>query len=251
MLSAIHVGVVRNSAFFHRFYPDDSKDGTLAFYNWVRQHIGSTTMLLDLGCGPGANDSRRNLRGAVAEVVGADIDPTCAGNPDLDRFVLLDRMPWPLESCSFDIIVCDYCLEHVSDPGAFLGEAWRVLKPGASMFFRTPNLYHYVAAISRLLPNRLHGIANRVRGLQADAHDPWPTFYRLNTPGAIRHHAIRAGFTEPELRMIEPEPSYLAFSRLSFLLGVGYERCVNAAPQLALLRANMLGRLVRPQMSAA
>lgn len=229
-----------------RFYPDDTRNGTVAFYQWVREHIGPSTQLLNLGAGPPTGTPIRVFKGEVAHVVGADIDPIVLENDELDDAVVIEGGLLPLPDASFDAIVSDFTFEHVEDPVGFLSEAHRVLRPGGSCFFRTPNRRHYVATISRLTPHWFHAlVANRARKLSADAHEPWPTFYRLNSGKQLSDAARAAGFHEVELRMFEAEPSYLVFATLPFLAGVAWERVANRYDALAPYRANILGRLVR------
>jgi SAM-dependent methyltransferase len=167
-------------------------------------------------------------------------------NNELDRAFVIQDDRLPFTDASFDLAFSDYVLEHVERPVAFLAEVYRVLKPGCSFFFRTPNIYHYVALISRFTPHWFHTfIANRVRGLPDDAHEPWPTFYRLNSRGVICRAASRSGFRKINLLMVETEPSYLMFHALPFLAGVAYERLVNSHDAFSGLRANIFGQLTK------
>jgi SAM-dependent methyltransferase len=235
-----------SESLLRRFYPDDTRNGTVAFYGWVRQHVGPTTELLNLGAGPPTRTAIRIFKGEVARVVGADIDPIVLDNDELDDAVLIEDGLLPLPDESFDAIVSDFTFEHVEDPAGFLAEAHRVLRPGGSFFFRTPNRRHYMATISRLTPHWFHNlVANRARGLPADAHDPWPTFYRMNSAEQLERAAAAAGFRELELRMFEAEPSYLVFATVPFLAGVAWERVTNRFDALARYRANIFGRFVR------
>ncbi|MBV8361658.1 MAG: hypothetical protein JO189_27540, partial [Deltaproteobacteria bacterium] len=112
--------------------------------------------------------------------------------------------------------------------------------------FRTPNLFHYVSLAGRLTPHRLHLLfANRLRGMGPDSHEPWPTYYRLNSRKAIKRAADFAGFRETTLRLVETKPAYLVFHPIAFYAGVAYERIVNRYELLAPLRANILGRLTK------
>jgi len=232
-----------------RFYgePGNPKyNGTLAFYSLIRRHIHRNSVVLNLGAGPPTDDKIRILKGEVAEIVGADIDPVVLTNSELDRAVVTDGRTLPLANESFDLAFCDFVIEHVEQPAAFLAEVHRVLKPGASFFFRTPNLLHYIALVSRATPHWFHAaVANRARDLADDAHEPWPTFYRLNTRGTIRRLARQTGFQRAELQMVEYEPMYLMFHTIPFLAGVAYERTVNSTELFAGLRANIFGRLVK------
>ncbi len=231
---------------YRRFYPDDRLSGTLAFYRWVRGATTPRTQLLNVGAGPPTGDATRILKGEVARVVGIDIDPVVLDNPEMDEAHVIRGDVFPIPDASFDVAVADYVLEHVERPRILLSEVHRVLLPGGSFFFRTPNRLHYVALISRLTSHRFHlRVANRARGLPSETHDPWPTFYRMNSAGRLARESQRAGFSTCELLAWEGEPFYLRFHTVPFLIGVAYERLVNRWPRLARFRANLLGRLVK------
>jgi hypothetical protein len=137
-------------------------------------------------------------------------------------------------------------LEHVERPIEFLGEVHRVLKKGGSYFFRAPNVYHYVSVASMLTPRWIHkAIANPLRGLPSNAHEPWPTFYRMNSRRAILKAARTAGFRTINFQMVECQPSYLVFHTVPFLVGVAYERLVNSTEILSGLRANIFGHVTK------
>src|SRR5579863_7942271 len=71
---------------FNRFYSDQTRDGAVAFYGWVRKETTPQTVLLNLGAGPPAErQSIRIFKGEVARVVGADLDPEVLDNPELDE----------------------------------------------------------------------------------------------------------------------------------------------------------------------
>lgn len=228
------------------FYPGEKWDGTAAFYRWVRQDLGPSTALLNLGAGPATGSPVRSFRGEVARVVGADIDGAVLENDELDEAHVTDGTSLPFPDESFDVVLSDYVLEHVEHPMAFLREVRRVLKPRGCFLFRTPNRLHYVSLVAQATPHWFHElVANRVRGLPSDAHEPWPTYHRLNTCRAIRTAARRAGFSRSDFRMVEFEPSYLVFHAVPFAFGVAYERVVNSTNLFAPLRANIFGRLER------
>lgn len=227
---------------FKRFYADPKYNGTRAFYSWLREFCAPHYRVLNLGAGPATGSRDRCLKGEVGEVVGADIDPIVLENKELDRAVLIENGRVPLEDASFDLIYSDFVLEHVEKPEEFLSEVRRLLKPGGVYLFRTPNMYHYVTLGSAMTPHVVHKwTANRIRGMTDEAHEPWPTYYRMNSRTRLRTLATKAGFSSVELRMIEPDPSYLKFHALPFLLGVAYERTVNSTHLLQSLRVNILG----------
>jgi len=229
---------------FNRFYSDIKYNGTLIFYDWIRANINKETLLLNLGAGPTALKKVYTFKGEVKKVTGADIDEEVLKNTDLDEAFIIRDDKLPFSDNMFDCIISDYVLEHVEKPEMFLSEVYRVLKPGGSYFFRTPNKYHYVTLFSRLTPHWVHtAIANKIRGLSEEAYEPYKTHYRMNTKGKLEKLSSKTGFNRSEFKMIEGEPMYLKFNIAPFLLGVAYERTVNRFNSLSFLRVNILGRL--------
>jgi SAM-dependent methyltransferase len=81
-------------------------------------------IVVDLGCG------QRKKPGAI----GLDV----ARVPNVD--VLADVMrQLPLKDNSVDGVHASHLIEHVDDVMAFMGEVWRVCKPGALVYFRFPH----------------------------------------------------------------------------------------------------------------
>lgn len=233
-----------DSTVFKRYYPDDSHDGTLLFYNWLRSFIRPQFVVLNLGAGHSVDDKTRSLKGEVRKVIGVDIDQDVVNNADLDESIVIKNNILPFPDNTFDLIWSDYVLEHIEKPDIFIKEVYRVLKPKASFFFRTPNNYHYVSLIARLTPEWFHKlIANRARGLSSKAPEPYSTFHRLNSNRNITKHSNSAGFREIELRYVEAEPSYLVFHTIPFLFGVLYERTVNKYDRCCSIRSTIFGRL--------
>ncbi len=234
-----------SSQLLRKYYPDDSWNGTLKFYDWIRSSIRPEFIVLNIGAGPTSGNNTKSLRGEVQKVVGADIDPVVLDNKDMDGSFLIENNTLPFSSNTFDMAWADYVLEHIEKPEVFLNEVYRVLKPGASFFFRTPNKYHYVSLLGQMTPHVFHKfVANKVVGnLSCATHKPYPTYYRLNSKRDIAKYSKSAGFQEIELRFVEAEPSYLTFHSIPFLVGVMYERTVNRFESLSGIRANIFGRL--------
>jgi SAM-dependent methyltransferase len=85
--------------------------------------------VLDFGC---ANQPYRSLLPAAAEYLGADLP----GNPDAQVQIGSDgRLPLPHDQ--FDLVLSTQVLEHVANPGLYLDEALRVLKPGGRLVLST------------------------------------------------------------------------------------------------------------------
>jgi SAM-dependent methyltransferase len=232
-------------AYMKRFYDRERGwvDGTTEFHALCARHAGAR--ILEVGAGP--TNATSTFLATLGELHGTDPDPAVHGNTALASATVMTGDRIPVGDGAFDLCVSNYVLEHVADPRAHLAEVRRVLAPGGRYAFRTPNRFHYVSLVSSLTPHWFHvAVANRLRGLDRDAHDPYPTYYRLNTRDALQRHARAAGLAVGELRLVEKEPSYGMGSPAMFLAGVAYERLANAHAVLAPLRANIFGWLSRP-----
>lgn len=221
-----------------RWYPESrfggysDADGTIAFYTRVRSLLQPQTVVVDVGCGRGAfrddpvpfRRELRTLKGHCRMVIGLDLDPDAAENPYLDEF---RRLPaggsFPLDDASADLIVSDSVVEHIQDPGFFFDECARILRPGGIICIRTPNALSYLGLVARVVPNRLHArILTRVQE-RRKAKDVFPTVYRCNSVWSLRRYLRASGF-DPVVYTHEAEPSYFAFSRLAYALGVAHQR---------------------------
>lgn len=237
-------------AYLDRFYGPDRgwKNGTEEFHELLAEAIPKGSKILEIGAGPSNRTSR--FLASIGELHGLDPDPDFRDNDALTTASVLahgEGARYPFDDGAFDACVSNYVLEHVPDPVAHLAEVARVLRPGGAYVFRTPNRYHYVAIIASLTPHWFHElVANRARNLDDDAHEPYPTVYRMNTERAVRDLARGAGLSVDALRLIEKEPSYGMSSRVLFFTFMAYERAVNATERAAALRSNILAVLRKP-----
>jgi SAM-dependent methyltransferase len=235
--------------YIDRFYRSQPGwiNGTVEFHNLCRQLIKLGSLILEIGAGP--SNPTTGFLATLGRVRGIDVDPDVGSNKFLAASDVISSSSsgYPYSDAVFDACVSNYVLEHVSDPRQHFREVYRVLKPGACYLFRTPNRYHYTAIGALLTPHAIHAeISNRLRSLPAGSHDPYKTHYRANSRRALTKLSREIGFQVEELRLIEKEPSYGKLARPLFLLGVAYERAVNATSSAAGLRANILGVMRRP-----
>jgi SAM-dependent methyltransferase len=230
--------------YLQRFYNRSRgwKDGTQEFHELCSHVVPAAGRILEIGAGP-SNATSRFLAG-LGELHGLDPDPDVRNNDALTGASVLENERFPYADASFDVCASNYVIEHVADPLQHLAEVRRVLRPGGAYVFRMPNRFHYVTVVSALTPHRVHLLlANRLRGLSEESHDPYPTVYRMNSRRAVRRFAGRAELTVEHLELIEKEPTYGAASRVLFLAFTGYERVVNSTDLLQNLRSTILGVL--------
>ncbi len=176
-----------------RFFDDDraSFDSSLAFFATAQALALDASVVVDVGCGRGAmvdaDEGRalQDLRGPGRHVIGIDIDPAGTDNPTLDEFRLIDDDRWPLEDGSVDLAVCDWTLEHVADPVAFVRELHRVLRPGGAFVARTVSRHSPLSLFARAVPNRRHASVLESLQPQRQERDVFPTVYAMNTRKAL------------------------------------------------------------------
>lgn len=113
-----------------------------AGYREVRARL-TGRRVLDVGCGLG--DESVDLTGDGREVVGVDYDPATAaaavsahGEAGL-RAVCADGSLLGLRSGVFDHVCSSHLIEHFTEPEHHVREVARVLAPGGTAFFLTPN----------------------------------------------------------------------------------------------------------------
>ncbi|HET9300516.1 MAG TPA: class I SAM-dependent methyltransferase, partial [Candidatus Polarisedimenticolaceae bacterium] len=216
-------------------------DGTVSFYFRVQALLRPQSEVLDVGCGRGAwvedpVGARKDLRwmkGKCARVIGIDVSETGRENPSLDEFRLLESERWPLADASVDLVLADHVLEHVASPETFFSECRRVLRATGHLCLRTSNRWSYVALASRLVPNHRHAAVLARAQDGRHPQDVFPTLYRCNTARGLRRMLAASGF-DAVVRPREAEPSYLAFSRLAYALGVLHQRLAPGAVRPAL-----------------
>ncbi|MFO0846738.1 MAG: class I SAM-dependent methyltransferase [Gemmataceae bacterium] len=194
-----------------RFFPGDvhHEEG---FHRAVEAHLPYRGRLLDLGCG--TNEEMARYRGGEREVWGADFHAHSQLR-HADWFRLLGpsgEIPFP--DNHFDIIGAVMVLEHVADPGRFLGEVRRVLRPGGVFVGHTVSAAHYVTWVRRafgVLPHVLiQSLVRRLYGRPCE--DTFPALYRMNSERALRRACGRAGLSLEALRRYAC-PCYFRFSR--------------------------------------
>lgn len=93
----------------------------------------------------------------------------------------------------------------------------------------------------------LHGFHQFVNQLRGRAEvDTLPTRYRSNTKGDVERLAEQAGLQVETIEHIEGRPEYLRMTWPTYLVGMLYERMVNATSLLAPFRILLVGTLRKP-----
>ena len=97
--------------------------------------------VLDVGCGTGPVIELLATKYPEKHFVGLDITPAMIevarskGLPNAE-FVVGDAESLPFGDGGFDAVLCSNSFHHYPNPGAFLREAHRVLRPGGKLILR-------------------------------------------------------------------------------------------------------------------
>lgn len=170
------------------------------------QAEGSAGRLLDAGVYPG-HLALALARLGQAEVAGLGrfVPPAfrewmgARGIPVDD--VDLEREPLPHAAATFDRVLATEILEHLANPGLFLSECWRVLRPGGGLWLTTPNVVdargRLRAARGRSPQSHLFGIARPFR------MNEW-VHRREYAPEEIRRMLGEVGFRVTDLHTWTP-----------------------------------------------
>ncbi len=228
---------------YYATYGDRWDDGMLR--DRVLAAINPNTEILDIGAGRGGKEEM-NFKGRSRYVAGVDPDPAVLQNPHLDEARVQDppayAIPYPDDR--FDVVFCNSVIEHITDADAFFGEIRRVLRPGGVFIAKTPNRHHYVASMARITPHAFHDWYNRLRGRAS--HDTFPTTYACNSSSDIVAVCERQELEIVKLDIVEGRPEYLRLSFPTYLLGLAYERLVNAFAMLKNIRCVIFMELRKP-----
>jgi SAM-dependent methyltransferase len=232
-------------AWFDRtFYPEYQQNwDDMMFRNRILQSVTPVSQVLDIGAGAGIV-SAMNFRGIAGRVCGIDPDSRVEQNPLLDEGRIADagRIPYP--DATFDLVFADNVMEHLDDPVGVLKEISRVLKPGGEFMFKTPNRTHYMPLIAGWTPHIFHQWINRRRG--REEADTFPTLYRANSVAQVKAVAQASGLKIERIERIEGRPEYLRLSAITYIVGLVYEKIVNATDALAALRILLIVSLRKP-----
>jgi ubiquinone/menaquinone biosynthesis C-methylase UbiE len=165
--------------------------------------LGAGGRMLDIGTGPAHIPLLVCERIASARVVAIDLARHMLERAELRRRAsphgarvelrLADAKRLGFEDASFDAVFSNTILHHIPDPGPFLAQARRVLRPGGVLLVR--DLYR---------PRSAERVAELVREHAADATAEQRELFRASlcaalAPAELRALADRAGLADAEL----------------------------------------------------
>ena len=126
--------------------------------------------LLDVGCGA---QPYRELLSPEVSYLGIDtVDAKARFGYEIPDTLYFEGDTWPVDTGSFDVVLCTETLEHIADTLRFLDEVRRALRPGGRVILTVP-----FAARWHFIP-----------------HDYWRF-----TPSGLMRVLTQAGFTDVQV----------------------------------------------------
>jgi ubiquinone/menaquinone biosynthesis C-methylase UbiE len=219
------------------------------YYAHLQRIVPSACSWLDMGCGhqmfaAWMLSEQQELSSRARRLIGVDLDwEGLRKHRTIDQKVFAHLQRLPFASESFDVITANMVVEHLSTPDEVLREAYRILRPGGLFIFHTPNIRSLAVAIASKLPQHVKNLLALVLE-NRNTEDVFPTFYRMNTEGAIQEKAAHAGF---ELRDLKAVSSSAVTAMLGPLVVIEllYLRMLEVE-RFRGLRSNLIGTLQKP-----
>jgi ubiquinone/menaquinone biosynthesis C-methylase UbiE len=218
------------------------------------QLVSPSIEWVELGCGrklistwmKNSDADQRYLSSHCKNLVGIDaVAEDVSSHPYLHERVVGDLLQLPFKDNSFGLSTARFVVEHIAEPTLFLREVCRVLKPGGSFLFVTPNYLYYQAFVASLTPNPLKTWLIKILEGRTE-RDIFRTYYRMNTQWRVAGLLREAGMEIESLETIECPPE---FSRLGRPVAA-IERALTAALRsrwLKLFRAVIVAVARKPQ----
>lgn len=217
--------------------------------DWILNTIPDGAAVLDIGANDGTFCPQvEQIARKAAHFAGVDPDAELlARNPLAQAKYATTLEKSDIPDATFDCAYSIYVFEHVADEAGFLNAAARVLKPGGSLFFITPNGRHYFAALAALL-GRLRvqdAVLRMVRPSHLVDQYHYPALYRLNSERRLTRLGRNAGFSDFEFRYSERIEEFACyFPRQLKLFPAAWERLAKTLGAESML-GNLMGRMVK------
>jgi SAM-dependent methyltransferase len=224
---------------------DNGGEATRRYKERLARLVKPGMRILHAGCGWDKKDVSRPYVDRC-KVIGIDLDPRVASMFH-SEFHLGSLNSMPFEPGSFDLIFCEYVVEHLVDPAGAFREMERVLAPGGRILLLTPNLYSYKVLAAACTPHRFHIWMGRIRYGRGQEADMYPTVYRCNTARRFERLARDNGLEVVAIDLVTNGPTWFEKFPLLFEIFHVYHRAIARWSALRQLRCALVAELRKPE----
>jgi ubiquinone/menaquinone biosynthesis C-methylase UbiE len=154
------------------------------------------------------SEAERSLLESAGAVVGVDYDyASLRKHRSIRDRCRADLSQLPFADETFDLVTANMVVEHLTQPVRQFSEIQRVLRPGGTFVFHTPNALGYTMLAARMLPNGVKPALVRFFEGRPES-DTFPAYYRANRPRQIAGVAAASGFRVVELHLLVTSPLF-------------------------------------------
>jgi ubiquinone/menaquinone biosynthesis C-methylase UbiE len=204
---------------------------------------------LDLGCGhhllpPWRYEEECKLVGCKCSIVGLDYDfNSLKKHRSIQKRIRGDISFLPFGDGCFDLVTSNMVFEHLEDPMIQLREINRVLKPGGTLLFHTPNALSYGTMAGKIIPEPIKNkLAWLLQGRKPE--DIFPTYYRINSIRDINRFAELSGFVVDKIKMITSTAEFVIIPPLVIFELIFIK--ILMKDRMKAFRTNIIAKLTKP-----
>lgn len=208
----------------------------VAAYRLCAPLLGIDGRVLDLGCGAGHSFSEL----APRESVGVDLDAAALAGQQRET-VVADMRSLPFEDASFTSVLAVQSIEHVPDPERVVAEARRVLAPGGTAVWVTPNRLTFCRADEIIDP--YHWVEYDAAQLEALLAPAFAAVELRGVAGSPRYVAFNRGEKERMEHVLRLDPLGLRHRLPRRALQLAYDAALTATRR----RATTAGAAITPE----
>jgi SAM-dependent methyltransferase len=214
---------------------------TTVYQDIVLERAFHGCRVLHAGCGWDRSKIAGTLRDkADAFVFGIDLDfEAVKRNKNSSAVANLENVPAP--DSAFDIVIMEYVIEHLENPGRVFAELGRTLAAGGVIIFLTPSAFSYKALVARLTPQRFHEFVGRRRYGFGAEQDMYPTVYRANSKRSLQRALHAAGLELEAIVAKSNGPTWFVGTPVAFGVAAWYHKLIERIDLLAPLRCAIVG----------
>jgi ubiquinone/menaquinone biosynthesis C-methylase UbiE len=187
--------------------------------------INEKTVLLDAGCGEkGIMNKYNKYKRENRLAIGVDLSlEALRKNNSLDYLLKSTVEKLPFKDGTFDVVICQWVVEHIKEPKLVFEEFKRVLKESGHLIVVTNSIYNFIMFASAILPAKIRDKMKEKVFPSEIKEGTFPTYYKCNSKNSFKKVLSGLGFSEV-FSGYSGDISIFVFSKFLFILALLYEK---------------------------